>query len=93
MQLFEQQEEYSLPPHLKICVNYAEAAILLSLSTATLERLVRRDEIPHHKIGDRVIFNVEELRGWRPIRIGGKKDKKQKVQVESTNQHSGELIG
>jgi excisionase family DNA binding protein len=41
-----------------------DAAIFLSLSKPTLDRLVRRKEIPSYKIGGRRLFDREELIEW-----------------------------
>lgn len=42
----------------------ADAAAFLSLSRPTIERLVRRKEIPSYKIGGRRLFDKEELVRW-----------------------------
>jgi len=41
-----------------------DAAIFLSLSKPSLDRLVRRKEIPSYKIGGRRLFDREELVEW-----------------------------
>ncbi|ADG66834.1 DNA binding domain protein, excisionase family [Planctopirus limnophila DSM 3776] len=41
-----------------------QAARLLGLSLATLDRLVKRGEVPHRKIGRRVLFCRETLVKW-----------------------------
>jgi len=42
----------------------AAAAAFLSLSRPTIERMVRRNEIPSYKIGGRRLFDKEELVEW-----------------------------
>ena len=41
-----------------------DAAVFLSLSKPSLDRLVRRKEIPSYKIGGRRLFDKEELIEW-----------------------------
>lgn len=41
-----------------------DAAIFLSLSKPSLDRLVRRKQIPSYKIGGRRLFDKEELVEW-----------------------------
>ena len=41
-----------------------DAAIFLSLSKPSLDRLVRRKDIPSYKIGGRRLFDREELIEW-----------------------------
>ncbi len=42
----------------------AEAAELLRVSTSTLYHMVSAKEIPHYKVGARVLFDEAELEAW-----------------------------
>lgn len=46
----------------------AEAAPFLRLSTAFVYRLTARGEIPHYKVGSRLLFDEDKLRGWLETR-------------------------
>lgn len=48
----------------RLAVDRVEAAQLLGLSLATLDRLVKRQEIPHRKCGRRVLFHRPTLEAW-----------------------------
>lgn len=43
-----------------------QVAELLSISKATLCRLTKRGEIPHKRLGDRIVrYNRDEIEVWR----------------------------
>jgi len=43
-----------------------QVAALLCISKATLCRLTKRGEIPHKRLGDRIIrYNRDEIENWR----------------------------
>jgi len=48
----------------RIHVGRKEAAELVNLGLRTVDELIRRDDIPSHKIGRRRVFVVQELRDW-----------------------------
>ena len=41
-----------------------EVAKFTTLSVATIKMLVRKKEIPHYRIGKRVIFDQQEIITW-----------------------------
>jgi excisionase family DNA binding protein len=46
-----------------------QVATLLNISKATLCRLTKRGEIPHKRLGDRIVrFNLDEIENWRRAR-------------------------
>lgn len=47
-----------------LAVDRVEAARLLGLSLATVDRLVKRGEVPHRKCGRRVLFHRPTLESW-----------------------------
>ena len=54
----------SQPEKEKRFLSPTDAAIFLSLSKPSLDRLVSRKEIPSYKIGGRRLFDKEELVEW-----------------------------
>lgn len=52
-------------------IGMAEAAKVLGISTRTLWTLTNSGEIPHARIGRRVLFNVAALREWVNDRTKG----------------------
>lgn len=49
----------------KKLLRYAEAALKLGVTTGTLYSMVSRKEIPHSRIGKRlVVFDAEVLEAW-----------------------------
>lgn len=50
-------------------INYAEAAALLGVPVGTLYAKVHHREIPHHRIGPRIVrFRLDELLAWLELR-------------------------
>ena len=47
-----------------IAVRRVDAAAMLSISVGTLDKLIRRGEIPHKRVGRAVLFSVDALREW-----------------------------
>ncbi|ODA36729.1 helix-turn-helix domain-containing protein [Planctopirus hydrillae] len=47
-----------------VACDRVEAAQLLGLSLATLDRLVKANKLPHRKIGRRVLFHKATLERW-----------------------------
>ena len=45
-------------------INIEQAAKLLKMGESTLRRKVRDKEIPHVRIGRRVLFDPEDLQKW-----------------------------
>jgi excisionase family DNA binding protein len=45
-----------------IAVNLQRAAALLDISDRTLWSLTKEGKIPHKRVGNRLLFSVEELR-------------------------------
>lgn len=53
-------------------LNYREVTALLRVSKRTVVTLVTRKQIPHLRIGKRVLFDPVTLRGWIAAQqIGG----------------------
>lgn len=52
-------------------VGMADAAKMLGISTRTLWTLTNSGEIPHARIGRRVLLNVAALREWVDARTKG----------------------
>ena len=48
----------------RLAVGLAEAAELLGVGRSTLHRMVRAGEIPHVRIGRRIIFPMAALNAW-----------------------------
>ena len=47
-----------------LAVNLRQAAALLGVSDRTVWSLVQRREIPHLRLGKRLLFRPESLRAW-----------------------------
>jgi excisionase family DNA binding protein len=47
-----------------LAVDIAQAAGLLGVSANLLRTKVDRHEVPHFRIGDRLLFSIEALRQW-----------------------------
>lgn len=47
-----------------ICVRRNQAAAMLSISTTTLDRLVKAGEVPCLRLPGRVLFRPDALRDW-----------------------------
>lgn len=45
-------------------MTYVDTANFVGVSERTLRRWVRKDNIPHYKVGHRVYFNQEDLFDW-----------------------------
>ena len=48
----------------RLAVGLAEAAEMLGVGRSTLHRMVRAGEIPHVRIGRRIIFPMAALNAW-----------------------------
>lgn len=59
-----EQDASSPAPVLPEIRTVAEVAAVFGLSKSTVYGLVRAREIPHHKVGERVLFAVDELAAW-----------------------------
>lgn len=53
-----------IPPWKKLLIDKSEASEMLSLSTSTLDRMIRQNQIPVKRVGNRVLFSVRELHQW-----------------------------
>jgi len=52
------------PTWKKLLIDKVEASKMLSLSVSTLDRMVRQNQIPVKRVGNRVLFSVKELQHW-----------------------------
>ena len=52
------------PPIVADKMTYEHTANFIGVSERTLRRWVRRDSIPHYKLGRRVYFNKVDLFDW-----------------------------
>lgn len=50
-------------------LNTKEAAAYLHLTPAVIEKMIKRNEIPHERQGERVIFRRQEIDAWASQRI------------------------
>ena len=48
----------------RIGLDYRGAAAVTALSVSLLQKLVSRKQIPHRKVGRRVVFIPAELEAW-----------------------------
>jgi excisionase family DNA binding protein len=48
----------------RLCITPEEAAGLLGISYVKILDLARRGEIPHAKVGKRIVFRKAHLEGW-----------------------------
>ena len=53
-----------IPPIVAEKMTYQHTANFLGVSTRTLRRWVKRDRIPHYKLGRRVYFEEQDLLRW-----------------------------
>jgi len=53
-----------VPTWKKLLIDKVEASKMLSLSVSTLDRMVRQNQIPVKRVGNRVLFSVKELQHW-----------------------------
>jgi len=62
----------------KLCLSAAEVAEEMGLSVSMIRKLTNNDEIPHLRIGRRVLYPVSEIKNWytkcivNPIKEGDK---------------------
>ncbi|WP_068778206.1 helix-turn-helix domain-containing protein [Paenibacillus sp. GM2] len=49
---------------IKITLNVIEAAELVGVSTATIYKMAREEQIPHIKIRSRILFHREVIENW-----------------------------
>ncbi|MFN0012135.1 MAG: helix-turn-helix domain-containing protein [Phycisphaerales bacterium] len=61
----------SIGPAQPLLLDIAEAARLLSLSDRTVWTLTDSGELPHVRIGRRVLYPLDRLRAWVAARIRG----------------------
>lgn len=71
-------ELFENPRRRRFGLDYRGAADLTSLSVSLLQKLVSRDEIPHVKVGHRVVFIQEQLEAWLTTRPKSKSGRKRK---------------
>lgn len=55
-------------------IKVAEAAEYIGVSKDTIYKLVRKQEIPHIRLGKRILFRVESLEAWLQEREAGPED-------------------
>ena len=48
----------------KLCLNAAEVSEWTGLSLSTVRKLTRSNEIPHVKVGRRILYPTEALTSW-----------------------------
>jgi excisionase family DNA binding protein len=53
-----------IPTWKKLLIDKLETSKLLSLSVSTLDRMIRDNQIPVKRVGNRVLFSVRELEHW-----------------------------
>ena len=53
-----------IPTWKKLLIDKIETSKLLSLSVSTLDRMIRDNQIPVKRVGNRVLFSVRELEHW-----------------------------
>lgn len=54
-----------------LLLNVAEAALLLRLSQRTVWTLTAARELPHIRIGKRVLYPLDQMRQWIAVRVQG----------------------
>lgn len=58
-------------------IKVAEAAEYIGVSKDTIYKLVREGEIPHIRLGKRILFRIESLEAWLQEREAGPEDEPQ----------------
>ncbi len=53
-----------IPTWKKLLIDKLETSKLLSRSVSTLDRMIRDNQIPVKRVGNRVLFSVRELEHW-----------------------------
>jgi excisionase family DNA binding protein len=48
----------------RMTLTVAETAELLGVCQMTIYRLCKKKQIPHHTIGNKIVFNQETLMAW-----------------------------
>lgn len=54
----------------EIAISASKAASLLNISRATLYRLLKRDDFPSYKIGNRTVIDLQGLKEWSRKQAG-----------------------
>lgn len=54
----------------EIAVSVTRAAALLNISRPTLYRLLKRDDFPSYKIGNRTVIDLQGLKEWSRKQAG-----------------------
>ncbi len=62
--MLKRQQDGLKPPIIAAKMTYAHTANFLGVSERTLRRWVKRDRIPHYKLGRRVYFDELDLLRW-----------------------------
>jgi excisionase family DNA binding protein len=60
MEIFRTQP----PTKERLSINAEEAAKLLSISSKTLRLLAKENKIPFKRVGNRLLFPVDQLKEW-----------------------------
>jgi len=79
----------SQPEKEKRFLSPTDAAIFLSLSKPSLDRLVSRKEIPSYKIGGRRLFDREELVEWVKAHRDGAQAKPKRAETRKNPNRKG----
>lgn len=48
----------------KLCLSAAEVSEMTGLSVSTIRTLTRRGEIPHIKVGRRILYPLNRIENW-----------------------------
>lgn len=57
--------------NLKLCINAVELSEMTGLSLSMIRKLTRCGEIPHIRIGRRILYPLTGIEGWLDSRTEG----------------------